>query len=214
MESVLTHIGLMNEASDDTAAPRRSIGSRRNPETAEAVLTAAEAILAESGLAGFSIEAVARRARAGKPTIYRWWPDKTALLLDIYHRQKPATVHMDTGSIEEDAALFLMHLLGHWGTGGAGEVFRFIVADAQSNERTAATLRGYASERRKQTGELFARAVRRGELSPDIDVELAAEMLSAIAWQRLLTGRVDITGKEAHKAARQLVRGLLAPARR
>jgi AcrR family transcriptional regulator len=201
----------MNETTED-APPRRSIGSRRNPETAEAVLTAAEAILAESGLAGFSIEAVARRARAGKPTIYRWWPDKTALLLDIYHRQKPATVHMDTGSVEEDVALFLRHLLGHWATGGAGEVFRYIVADAQSNERTAATLRGYASERHKQTGELFARAVRRGELSADIDVELAAEMLSAIAWQRLLTGRIGMSQQEAQKAARQLVRGLTAPA--
>jgi AcrR family transcriptional regulator len=202
----------MDETVKD-ATPRRSIGSRRNPATAEAVLTAAEEILAESGLAGFSIEAVARRARAGKPTIYRWWPDKTALLLDIYHRQKPAAVHMDTGSIEEDVALFLRHLLGHWAKGAAGEVFRYIVADAQSNERTAATLRGYAAERRKQTSEVFARAVRRGELCPDIDVELAAEMMSALAWQRLLTGRVDISLAEARKAARQFVRGL-APARK
>ena len=64
---------------------RRSIGARRNPESAEAILEAAEAVLLESGYAGFSIEAVARKARAGKPTIYRWWPSKAALLLDVYH---------------------------------------------------------------------------------------------------------------------------------
>jgi AcrR family transcriptional regulator len=201
----------MNEVSDETA-PRRSIGARRNPETEEAILEAATDILAESGLKGFSIEAVARRARAGKPTIYRWWPDRTALLLDIYHRQKPAMVDKDSGSIETDVAHFLMQLLGHWAKGSAGAVFRFIVAAAQNDERTAATLRGYAAERHRQTGKLFARAVRRGELDAGIDVELAAEMLSAVAWQRLLTGRLDITEAEARMVARQLVRGLLAPA--
>lgn len=195
----------------ETDERRRSIGSRRNPETEEAVLQAAEAILEESGLAGFSIEAVARRARAGKPTIYRWWPDKTALLLAVYHRQKPAAVHTDAGSVEEDVAQFFLHLLGHWGGSGAGEVFRYLVADAQSNPRAAETLRQYAAARRVQTGALFTRGLERGELRADIDVELAAETLSAIAWQRLLTGRTAITPEEARKLARQLIRGLMAP---
>ena len=44
---------------------RKSIGARRNPDSCEAILEAAEAVLAEAGYAGFSIEAVARRARAG-----------------------------------------------------------------------------------------------------------------------------------------------------
>ena len=203
----------MTDDSSETDDRRRSIGSRRNPETEEAVLQAAEAILEESGLAGFSIEAVARRARAGKPTIYRWWPDKTALLLAVYHRQKPAAVHTDTGSIEEDVAQFLLHLLRHWGESGAGEVFRYLVADAQGNPRTAETLRQYAASRRVQTGALFTRAVARGELRSDIDPELAAETVSAIAWQRLLTGRTAITPDEARHIARQLVRGLAAPGR-
>ena len=72
-----------HEQPDDSDERRRSIGSRRNPETQEAILEAAEALLLEGGVAGFSIEAVARRARAGKPTIYRWWPNKTALLLEV-----------------------------------------------------------------------------------------------------------------------------------
>ena len=73
---------------DDIDDRRRSIGARRNPETEEAILEAAEAIMAEEGIAGFSIEAVAKRARAGKPTIYKWWPGKTALLLDLLERER------------------------------------------------------------------------------------------------------------------------------
>ena len=75
---------------------RKSIGARRNPDSAEAILEAAEAVLIEAGYAGFSIEAVARRARAGKPTIYRWWPSKAALLLEVYQRQKRVDIP-DTG---------------------------------------------------------------------------------------------------------------------
>ena len=73
---------------DTDISPRRSIGSARNPQSQEAILEAAEAIFADEGYAGFSIEAVARRAKAGKPTIYRWWPSKAHLLLDVYTRQK------------------------------------------------------------------------------------------------------------------------------
>src|SRR6218665_586629 len=91
---------------------RASIGARRNPATAEAILDAAEALLRDGDLSGFSIEAVARRARAGKPTIYRWWPNKTRLLLDVYQRQKTAVEQIDTGTIEGDCLAFLEALFG------------------------------------------------------------------------------------------------------
>ena len=88
-------------------ATRRSIGARRNPASEEAILDAAEAVLRENGIAGFSIEAVARRARAGKPTIYRWWPHRTALMLDVYKRFKNAKAFPDTGSLRGDLVSFL-----------------------------------------------------------------------------------------------------------
>jgi AcrR family transcriptional regulator len=186
---------------------RRSIGARRNPATQEAILDAAEALLIEEGPTAFSIEAVARRARAGKPTIYRWWPSRGTLLLDIYHRQKPAVIHADTGDLKEDVTLFIERLIGYW-RGGAGQVFRQIVAEAQRDEATAEKLREYAAQRRRQTGALFERGIARGEIAPDTDPFLAAEMLSALAWHRLLTDRLDLNRPEAARIARQVVRGL------
>jgi len=186
---------------------RRSIGARRNPQTEQAVLAAAEAILLEEGPARFSIEAVARRARAGKPTIYRWWPSKAALMLDVYHRQKPVDMHADTGSVEGDVRHFLGQLLGHWAQ-GPGQVFRCIVAEAQQDEAAAEALRDYAQARRRQTGEIFRRGIARGELAADVDVELAAETLAALAWQRLLLGRLTPEPSELERMARQMVRGL------
>ena len=198
-------------SADESEERRRSIGARRNPDTQEAILEAAEAIVAEEGIAGFSIEAVAKRARAGKPTIYKWWPGKTALLLDVYHRHKPANVHQDTGSVEGDVIAFFTAIFAHWGDTGAGQVFRFVVAEAQRDDAAAASLRAYAAERRKQSGQIFERGVARGELAADIDIGLAADMLAGFAWHRLLTGRLISDPIEMQQAARQLVRGLLAP---
>lgn len=200
----------MNQpAADDLEDRRRSVGARRNLETEQAILEAAEAIMAEDGIAGFSIEAVAKRARAGKPTIYKWWPGKAALLLDVYHRHKPASVHMDTGSVEGDVLAFLTGVFAHWGDTGAGAVFRFVIAEAQRDDMAAKSLRAYAAERRIQSGEIFARGVARGELAADTDVGLASDMLAGFIWQRLLTGRIERDPAQLAIAARQLVRGLL-----
>ena len=196
-------------AADDIDDQRRSIGARRNPETERAILEAAEAIMAEEGIAGFSIEAVAKRARAGKPTIYKWWPGKTALLLDVYHRQKPASVHLDTGSVEGDVFAFLTGVFAHWGDTGAGQVFRFIVAEAQRDAAAEASLADYAAERRLQSGQIFQRGIDRGELAPDIDVGICADLLAGFIWKRLLTGRIERDAGELRKVARQMVRGLL-----
>lgn len=201
----------MTDPADDIDDRRRSIGARRNPETEEAILAAAEAVMAEEGIAGFSIEAVAKRARAGKPTIYKWWPGKTALMLDVYHRQKPANVHMDTGTVEGDIFAFLTGVFAHWGDTGAGQIFRFVVAEAQREEAAADSLRVYAAERRLQSGQIFQRGIARGELSADIDVGLCADILAGFIWQRLLTGRIERDPDQLRQLARQIVRGLLAP---
>lgn len=200
----------MNESADEVDDRRRSIGARRNPETEQAILAAAEAIMAEEGIAGFSIEAVAKRARAGKPTIYKWWPGKTALLLDVYHRQKPASVHMDTGTVEGDVLAFLTGVFAHWGDTGAGQVFRFVIAEAQRDAAAAQSLADYAAERRVQSGAIFQRGIARGELAHDVDVGLCADMLAGFIWQRLLTGRIERDPRQLRQVARQMVRGLLA----
>lgn len=193
---------------DDSDKGRRSIGARRNPNSEDAILAAAEAILLEDGPGRFSIEAVARRARAGKPTIYRWWPSKSALLLAVYARQKPVAIISDTGSVEGDVRQFLTYLLAHWANSPGGQVFRYVIAEAQQDAAAASALRDYSVERRRHTAAIFRRGIDRGELRADIDVDIAAEMLGAIAWHRLLLQRLDPSGAEIAAMTRQFITGL------
>jgi AcrR family transcriptional regulator len=183
-------MSFMTTQTEDTA--RRSIGARRNPASQEAILDAAEAVLRECGIAGFSIEAVARRARAGKPTIYRWWPNRTALMLDVYTRFKNARSFPDTGSLRGDLVAFLDNqLLGFWKDSLCGTVYRAVIAEAQSDAGAAAALQTYQADRKAKASVLVDRAKARGEVPTDADTAMIIDLIVAYAWHKLLVGHVD-----------------------
>lgn len=191
-------------------ARRTSIGAQRNPASQDAILQAAEEILVEGGLGSFSIEAVARRAHAGKPTIYRWWPTRTILLLDVYHRQKFVDIAPDTGAIETDIFQLLSDLLEFWNTGHGGAVFRSVIAEAQTDPAASKALAAYMAERYQQGGEIFRRAKARNEVADWVVPELAMEIITSFVWKRLLTDRLEIASEQLRLVVRHLVHGLKA----
>ena len=68
------------EPEGDTATVRR--GRPRSAETTNAILQSAYTLMATTGLAATSIDAVARDSNVSKMTIYKWWPSRVALLID------------------------------------------------------------------------------------------------------------------------------------
>jgi AcrR family transcriptional regulator len=168
---------------------RRSIGANRNPASAEAILSAAEAVLTEEGFGGFSIDKVARRAQAGKPTIYKWWPNKAALLLDVYLRQKSITMP-DTGRLEDDIIEFVESVLSCWRDSPAGTIFRSVIAEAQSDEAAGAVLADFAKEREADISYLVWRGLERREVRESIRATDAARWIAAYLWYRLLSNQL------------------------
>ncbi|WP_160120175.1 TetR/AcrR family transcriptional regulator [Rhodovarius lipocyclicus] len=172
---------------------RASIGNTRNPETHSAVLDAAEALLTEKGYAGVSMEAVARRAGAGKPTLYRWWPSKAALLMEVYERRKAeALAELPAGaSAREDMAAMLESIMCFWRDTPAGQAFRSIVAEAQADPAALRMLRDEMLARgRASAAAMLRRAAEAGEIGPNPDTELMLDALFGMAWYRLLTHRL------------------------
>ncbi|MEL8056184.1 MAG: TetR/AcrR family transcriptional regulator [Pseudomonadota bacterium] len=54
--------------------PKKTRGARRSEDSRTAILKATREELIENGWRKFSVDRVAKRARASKQTIYRWWP--------------------------------------------------------------------------------------------------------------------------------------------
>lgn len=175
-----------------TTQKRSSIGARRSPQAEAAILAAAEAVLSERGYAGFSIDEVARRACAGKPTIYRWWPTKALLLLAVYEAQKDRVVSPpDTGALKSDLIKFTRDVWRFWRGDAAGRAFRALIAEAQSSPVALEALRdGYMAERMKILRAIFDRAAQRGEIDA-ARAPILAELFAGFWWFRLLNDRID-----------------------
>lgn len=171
---------------------RASIGARRSPETEAAVKDAARAVLAEKGYAGFSIEEVARRAGAGKPTIYRWWPNKADLFIAIYGANKDAAIPVpDEGSLRADLLRYTRDLWRFWREDTAGRVFKGLIAEAQTSDSALDALRfKFIPERLAAPREIFVRAAERGEFEPD-EIDDRLELWVAFNWLHALTDRLN-----------------------
>ncbi|MGX9966491.1 TetR/AcrR family transcriptional regulator [Roseomonas sp. F4] len=175
--------------SEDPSPRRGSIGSSRNPASHKAILDAAAALLAEAGYAGVTMEAVARRAGAGKPTLYRWWPTKAALLMEVYAREKQAQPPIpDLGSAQRELVALLTRLHDFWRLSPAGQAYRSILAEAQADPTVLRSLRDEFLPRARESAKaILTRAMARGELNPAADTALMLDLLFGFSWYRLLT---------------------------
>lgn len=173
-----------------TDTPRSSIGARRNPDTETAVLDAAAEIIAEEGFAKLTMEAVARRARAGKATLYRWWPSRGHLLLALYTRAKLTLPESDTGSLHGDLTACLGMMVRQWrgddGREPLGPLFRLLIAEAQLDDTVRQALHEVRHRRWLHIDNIFARARARGELGPDISLERAEQRVISMMWFLLM----------------------------
>ena len=199
----------MSEA--DVREQRRR-GRPRSEAARLAILEAAGELLLTNGLEAVSMDAVAERAGVSKATIYRWWPSKAALLLEVYQRGKRVDTP-DTGNLEEDLVGFLKNLFSHWRQTSSGSVFRSLVAEAQSDPAAAAALADYARGRRAHTGQMIERAKARGEVAADVNAELVADLIASFAWTHLLTDRLDEDEATIRAAVRYVMHGIAPGAR-
>jgi len=185
--------------------PRRaSIGARRNPASQAAILAAARTVLAEEGYAGFSIDAVSRRAGAGKPTIYRWWKNRADLLMEVYAAEKAGIRVMPSGDLVRDLTEHTERLWSFWCGTPSGRTFRALLAEAQSDPDALAALREkFLPERLQDVRGLFAAAVARGDIPAD-EVEARLALYIGFNWFHVLTDQLE-AGQASIPVAMRLI---------
>jgi len=148
------------------------------------VLRAALDVLGDDGLAGFTMEAIARRAGASKATLYRHWPTAGALLVDAMDSTFQPLPVPDTGRVESDVASLLhgfVNLLAH--TPFPRLMAAFI--DAAERDPTLARLHADLTRRRRDPLlVVLRRGQQRGQLPADADLELLTDLLSGPFFYR------------------------------
>jgi AcrR family transcriptional regulator len=182
------------QAADRVVDRGRHHGNRygRSERARQAVLEAADDLLVERGFAGVTIEGIAARAGVAKQTIYRWWPSKVDVLMDAFiddmaqHLTPP-----DQGDLGRDLRTHLSRLADFLTRSDAGAVFAALVGQAQHDAQLATQLRAdYFSQQRTRDRLPLLRAVDRGQLARDTDLELAVDqLLGPIYYRVLVTGQ-------------------------
>jgi AcrR family transcriptional regulator len=176
----------------DSPDPPCSTEARRGARARQAILEAADDLLVEEGFAAVTIEGIAARAGVAKQTIYRWWPSKVEVLMDsLLDDAVEELEEIDSGSAAEDARLHLSSLT-HFLTGGpAGRVLAALIGQAQHDPHVADELRRrYLGPRRAHDRQLLIRAIERGELSPDADLDATLDALEGPIYFRALVAGV------------------------
>ncbi|MHB8465703.1 MAG: TetR/AcrR family transcriptional regulator [Acidimicrobiales bacterium] len=162
----------------------RRPGRPRSEDLDHAIEAAALELLVEQGYGGMSVEGIAALAGVGKATIYRRWESKLELILDaVVHRGREHVVSPDTGSLRSDLLEIFEAVLAKFRRDG--DVMRAFVAEQSRHPELGRAWRAtFLDERRAVMRQVLARALERGELPVDSDLELLVDVGAALFWHR------------------------------
>lgn len=174
---------------DTTGSPGK-VPSRRNERARLAVLHAADDLMVERGYRSLTIEGIANRAGVAKQTIYRWWPSKMEILLDVLQDDSgDIAIPEDSSSIEE-VRDHLHRLAGFLTDEPAGKVLLALLGEAQQNFDVAKVFAArWADPQRQAELEMLRRCVEAGSINPDTDLDELLDFLTGPIYFRAITGR-------------------------
>lgn len=177
------------------ATPR--LGRKRDHTRDAEIMDAALEVLAETGYDGMTVDMVAARAKAGKATLYRRWDSKEDLVIDAVACMKQVDPDHsklpDTGSLRDDLVALIKAPAVKDGERKM-RIMAGVMSMISSNPELAASVHAALVEPRLAVNRfLLQRAIDRGEIRPDVDVETLAVVSQSMVSYRALMLREPIT---------------------
>lgn len=174
----------------ETDGAPRKLGRRRDHTRDAEILDAALDVLAETGYDGMTVDMVAARAKAGKATVYRRWASKGELVVDAIACMKKNDIDLehlpDTGTLRGDlVAMIRPHAIqdGEKKLQVMAGITSMLARDPQLVDAVTAAI----VEPRASLNRVFMqRAIDRGEISADTDVDTLAMIMPSMTAYRVL----------------------------
>ena len=165
-----------------------------------AILAATWELLKTTSLRDLSIEAIARESGVGKTTIYRWWPNKGAVVMDAFWERLSPEIQFPQGLSATETIEQQMRLLVAAFSGEYGRIAAQIIAEGQACPQTLANYRDrFLSLRRKAAKAIIQQGIENGEFAPDLDPELAIDIIYGAIYLRLLVKHLPLDEKFAEE---------------
>jgi AcrR family transcriptional regulator len=173
---------------------KRPPGRPRSEEARQSILHSTLKLLGEKGFSELTIEAVAARANVGKATVYRWWPDKGALIADAFASSATRKLHFpDTGSVRSDMNQQMRQLIKVFRS-RRGRIVSAMLGAGQSDHNLIAAFRErFMKPRRQEAYATLRRGISRGQLKKNVDMDLLLDSLYGPIYMRFLLRHDKLT---------------------
>jgi AcrR family transcriptional regulator len=174
-----------------------------------AIMDAVYELLREKSARDLTMEAVAKRANVGKPTVYKWWPTKAALIMAMFHERLDRPSEFPVTVTAEEALRAKMRRLINVVNGLVGKVVRELIAEGQSDpEILREFYEQHVSLRRAAVVEDIERGKALGEFSADTNAELLVDAIVAPVYYRLLLRFAPLTEEYGNDLIDQALLGV------
>lgn len=168
-------------------------GRPRSEGCRQKVLAAAETLLAREGLARMSVDAIAQGAGVSKATIYRWWSNKSAIVMEALLTSTEADVYVPVSRYPEEDLIARIRRTVALFRGPRSRVIASLIGQAQSDPEIAEAYRQQLlGPRRIAMRAAIQRGIEAGLYRTDIDFDLAIDILLGPLYQRLLLGHAPL----------------------
>jgi AcrR family transcriptional regulator len=175
---------------------KRPPGRPRSERARRAILSSTLKFLElkGNGFDDLAIEHVAAEAGVGKATVYRWWPNKAALVADAFASSVDTKLHFpDSGTVVGDLSRQMQQVIQMLRS-RRGQVVSVILGAGQSDSTLLRAFREqFLKPRRAEAYQMLRRAMQRGELPPDLDMDLMLDSLYGAIYFRFLIGHDTLT---------------------
>ena len=199
----------MNEPLPVAIAAKRKPGRPRSKRSEEAIIRATNALLADERYASITVSKVAARARASKSTIYRRWPTKEHLVIEAFNRWPALTAH-DRGDLLSDLLNLYRQFLRILHKPPSNAIMPTLVAERAHNPALAAVFDPLMQRRRDPVRVVLRRAIERGELPRDTNIELAVDAIMGVTVLRMYFIPGNLSIPAIREFLTVLLRGLKA----
>ena len=173
---------------------KRSPGRPRSEHSRSAILVSTLKLLQKAGFPELCIEAIAADANVGKATVYRWWPNKAALVADAFSSSADSELRFpDTGSVRSDMSQQMNQLIQVLRS-PRGRIVAALLGGGQSDPELIDAFRErFLKPRRREAYQTLQRGIDRGELPKDLDLDLMLDALYGPIYMRFLIGHGALT---------------------
>ncbi|MFF0818669.1 TetR/AcrR family transcriptional regulator [Rhodococcus sp. NPDC003318] len=192
----------LNGSRDGRGANRRTA-----PRSERAILDAAYHLLIEDGLAATSVEAIAARAGVSKVTIYKWWPNRAAVIMSAFLRESGGTLPYPDAMSRDEITKSLIHMADSF-RGPTGTAIRALIVESQTDPDVAQAFReGYINARRQHGKSIVLEAIAAGVIRK-ADPDVILDLLYAPLYFRLVIGHQPLSDEAIREHIELAIDGL------